>query len=224
MRFNSLCGLLAIVMASASAAFAAPVPWSNANGSAISFDWSNGHSDDGLFGSPALVGDKFVFFPSAFKAASANGTGHQLSDRLQFTLLIKPNYILQQIVLNEEGNYSILGAGAVHVSGGLWAKNLSGPGLINAQLNAPGMPTFVPPNDPSAPWSATTSVLPTGWTEVEVVFNNILQAITSGGSVSDIEKTVIEASIVTTLIPEPGSLGLLLGGAALLLRRRGNTR
>ena len=59
--------MVGLVSLGALSASAATVPWSQPSGSTASFDYSNGQSDNGLFGSPTVAGTTFIFTPSNFK-------------------------------------------------------------------------------------------------------------------------------------------------------------
>ncbi|MDW8263643.1 MAG: hypothetical protein RMJ35_14030, partial [Phycisphaerales bacterium] len=81
----------AAVLGLAVAANALPVPWSNPSGTVPGlFSWSNGQSDNGLFGSPIVSGTSFTFFPTNFRAVSSNGVAQTTSDRLSFQIDVAP--------------------------------------------------------------------------------------------------------------------------------------
>lgn len=217
----AVCALTLIGLVSGGAS-ASNIPWSNPSGSTDDFFWFNGRTDNGLFGSPTVVGNSFVFFPSNFKAESTNGVADQISDRLAFTLVMKPLVELVGVVMSEAGDYSILGIGTVNAQGGLFVRNLDGPGLVGAPMTTnPVMPHSALASDAGL-WNGTASAfVPPGWTMVEVVFNNVLQATSEPGTAASIEKKVAEPMMLTLVIPEPASAGmLLLGAGALLIRRR----
>jgi hypothetical protein len=218
---TAVVALMGIILLAGHAS-AAEIPWSNPSGSTDDFFWSNGRTDNGLFGSPTVVGNSFVFFPSNFIATSSNGVAGQISDRLAFTLIMKPDVELIAVTMNEAGSYSITGVGTVNAQGGLFVKNLGGAGTVNAtMISTPSMPHSTE-SQAAGLWNGTANaVVPQGWTQVEVVFNNILQATTGERSAAAIEKLTAEPIVVTFVIPEPATASLLLlavGG--LLVRRR----
>jgi hypothetical protein len=195
---------------------AATVPWSSPSGSTAFFDYSNGQSDKGLFGSPTVVGNTFIFFPSNFQAQAANGQASITSDRLSFTLMAKPGVQIQGITISEAGDYSILGSGTVSATGALFATNLNQFGIQSDTLHT--TPTFPQGTDSflTGLWSGYSSVtLPNGWTKVQVVANNI----------PEIDKKVVGADVVIgVIIPEPTTISLFgIGGAMWLLRRSRKT-
>ncbi len=205
---------LGVVAAAGSAS--AFVPWSNPNGNGSFFSWSNGGSDNGLFGSPILVnGDSFVFFPSNFRAQSSNGVAAQTSDRLSFTLEAFQGFEFSQITITEIGDYGVLGGGTVAANMALFTTDLN-----NGRI-ATDNQTFTA-NSGLSNWNLTAQTTLTGppaWTKIQVVLNNNLLAISRDGGLSFIEKKVTRGIIIT--VPTPGAMALLgLGGLVATRRRR----
>jgi len=168
-----------------------------------------------------VVQDSLVFFPSSFKAESENGASAQSSDRLEFTIYAKPGLMVQEVRISEWGNYSITGSGSVNVIGALDVKNL----LTNAQASAamvttPAMPLVASSNTSGVWEGSAATILPSGWTEIHVVFDSTLATTSGGSSASSIHKSGTDALVVTVAIPEPSCAALLIGSGALLLRRR----
>ena len=92
--------------------------WSNQNGTATHFDWSNGGSNNGLFGDPTLVGgNSFVFTPADFRAESFDGVSDSVSDRMEVELTAHPEWKFTEIRITEGGDYGILIDGSVSVGG-----------------------------------------------------------------------------------------------------------
>lgn len=194
------------------------VPWSNPNGSGSFFNWSNGGSDNGLFGSPTLVGDNFVFFPSNFRAQSPNGSPI-VSDRLQFELEAFVGSEFSNITIQEIGDYGNLGGGG----GNLVQANMA---LFTTDLNqfrvVQDNQTFTAPAG-LGNWNLSASTALDGsvqkWTKIRVVLNNNLIAISGANGVTFIEKKVTGGIIIR--VPTPGSLALLgIGGLVAVRRRR----
>jgi hypothetical protein len=215
--------MVGVVALGALSAWAAPVPWSDPSGSTPFFDYSNGESDHGLFGSPTIVGNTFFFTPSNFQAQSSNGSAAVTTDRLSFTLMAKPGLPIEAINIGESGDYSILGSGAVSATGALFATNLSQFALQSDTLHTTPIFPVTTNSFTSGLWSGYSSVtLPNGWTKVQVVMNNNLQTQAGANSSSTIEKKV---QFVSVVVPEPGTIGLItLSGALVLLRRSRKTK
>lgn len=209
--------LIAGVLAVAGSANAF-VPWSNPNGTGSFFNWSNGGSDNGLFGSPTLVaGTQFVFFPSNFRAQSPGGSPI-VSDRLQFELDAFEGFEFSNITIQEIGDYGNVGGNG----GNLVQANMA---LFTTDLNqfrvAQDNQTFTAPAG-LGNWNLSASTALDGsvrkWTKIRVVLNNNLIAISGANGVTFIEKKVTGGIIIT--VPTPGSLALMGVGGLVAVRRR----
>lgn len=209
-----------------SVAQAAPIPWSNPSGVVPGvFSWSNGESDNGLFGSPTVAGNTFTFIPSNFRATASNGGAQTTTDRLSFTLDVAPGLFFDKIRVQEFGDYSILNGGSVTAEAFLFVINLNNP-------VGPGSPnTSQMPTTPSFPlstagnanglWSGdvTANLLANGWTRVQVVLNNTLQASAAVGGTAVIEKK-FGGITITVDVPEPATAGVIASGLGMLMLRR----
>lgn len=196
------------------------VPWSNASGSASYFDWSGGGSDTGLFGSPVLVGgDTFVFFPSAFRADSVGGVAGSAYDRLEFEVQAHAGFSFTDIRINEFGDYGIIGTGQVSAGGTLFVTDLATFNVATDNLLT----------DPASPitsgignWSGTAGVniAAQNSTNLRIVLNNNLFAITDGNSVAWIEKKVFGSAVGIQIVPTPATIALIGAGVLVAGRRR----
>lgn len=221
MRHTKLAALLiAAVFSIASTQSASAVLWTNSAGSTPLFSWSNGGSDNGLFGDPVVVGTQFIFSPVNFRAISSNGVAQTTADRLFVTIDIAPGNSLVAVNFSELGDYSILGTGTVQAAGFLFVTDLTS-GNVSSDVMTTN-PVFPLSTTTSAfgLWSGVMSVpLPNGATRVTIIINNILQAISGANSTAYIEKK--NAGLVLDIIvPEPASLSMLAFGGLLLGRRR----
>jgi hypothetical protein len=223
--------MFAAVAALGVSSFAFAAPWVPTNGVAPggAFSYSGGGDDNGLFGSPIVVPDGFVFTPVNFKAISSNGVAQTTTDKLFVTIDAAPGSELDKILINEAGDYSILGNGSgsnsVRASGAMFVTILdadwTGPRTL------PGAQLLV---NPAMPVSSATSAagnwdgmmmidIPAGVQSVRLVMNNILQATSSPGGTSIIDKKA-QGIDITVIIPEPASFATILGGSLMALRRR----
>lgn len=197
------------------------VSWTNPSGSTLYFDWSEGGSDSGLYGSPALIGDStFLFYPSGFRAQASNGDIDIIGDTLSFVLQMKNPYALTGIRIVEYGDYALLGNGSsVSASGQLQLDNLisGGPALTGAIFTDPAFPI----TEGSGEWQGQAWLTGLFDNEVRISVTNELIAISSAGSSAIIEKKITGSAIaIQVVIPEPATLALLGFGALALLRRK----
>lgn len=221
-----------VVLLAASTLNASPISWAQPSGSTNTYTYSNGNTDHQLF-VPAGPGDQpvatdngIVFTPTDFKAeAVGNGTfgAAATSDTVRFQLAVKPGHQLDEFTVHEVGDYSILGPGAVQVSGTLVLANLDTGEELHATLvpDPSGLTNGVTSGADS--WTADTDILvPTGWTNVQVVLDDILHAVASPGGDATIEKKFVGPGVTITVIaPEPTSIALLaLASIGLLGRSR----
>lgn len=213
-----------VVMAGSASAF---IPWSNPNGFAANFNWSGGGSDNGLFGSPTVSGNTFVFTPSAFRAEStaANGNGfHFQDDRLEFTLEMNAGFKFDGIRIREFGDYGVFGADSyVGVTGTLFVYDLDGVNIYQDDLViTPGTPILSGFGAWSGSAEVDTSTVAPAISRVRIVLdNNIFAFSVAGQGGSFIEKKFVDAGIRIDIIPAPGALALMgLGGLVATRRRR----
>jgi hypothetical protein len=211
------------------------VVWSTPNGSNANFNYNNGHTFNGLFvaprQSPIVTPTGLIFFPSNFIASAANGTAEVTDDTLEFELHVAPGKALTQFIVNEFGDYSILGAGpntAVKAYGGLFLINMDdpiAPPMIATLTTIPAALSTTPgATSGQGAWSGNETIIniPRGWTNIQVILNNELHAGSDPGTSSFIQKKVGQVGLeIILVIPEPGTLSLALVGAAGLLIRRG---
>jgi hypothetical protein len=232
---RTMCAVAALAICVAwSSSAQAFIFWTNQNGSGAGFDWMGGGSDNGLFGSPTLIGgNTLVFFPSNFRADSLNGSPATTADRLEVTIIAQTSQLISGIQISEFGDYAINGGGEVSVTGTMFITDLINPGpfpgfprLVSGDLaSTPGSP-IQSAGTVSGSWTAQVGIdlTSTGgpdWTMIKIVLNNNLFALSNAGGSSFIEKKVVGTGIAITIVPTPGATALLgLGGLFAIRRRR----
>jgi hypothetical protein len=214
----------AATLAALTGTASAVVPWAQPSGTVPGvFSWSNGQTDNGLYGSPIVTGNSFTFFPNNFRAVANSGGSQTTTDRISFTLDVAPGNFFESFRVAETGDYSITNGGTVDSRALLNVANANGPG--QASGNAVGSPAFplsvIQPDSQSSFWNTATTlqVLPNGWTRVNVTLDGAVEANSPASGTAQIEKKVGGVTI-TVNIPEPATAGLASLAAAVLLRRR----
>jgi len=195
----------------------ATVMWTDPNGSAGLFDWANGGSDTGLFGDPTIVGNTLTFAPSNFKAEAANGEMVEVWDTLHFDIIVHPGSVITGIIIEELGDYSILGSGMVDVFSTVTVTNLDDPNVI--YTNELTVNPLMPVDIGDGIWTAIGGIDNIEVTHIRVSLENGLLALADYGSIAMIEKKVVGDSIAITIIPEPATI-VILGLGGFLLRKR----
>ncbi len=144
----------------------AAVSWTSPSGSSTTIDYAGGQTSNGLFtdSSPFVMDDKFLFFPAGF-SANSDTTGH-VEDVLSFIVTSKPGKSLKSISTGLSGDWSLLGSGAVDITGVLKITNLSTSSVLTQNLTfSPSMPTA----DQGGLFNGTGLInLPNGWTNAKV--------------------------------------------------------
>lgn len=219
-------GACAVVVMAFTPLADASVMWSNDSGVAMNFTWANGGSDNGLYGDPTLVGGStLVFFPTAFRAESVDGVNSSVTDRLFVDIFAKAGQMITDIVISETGDYGVVGSASINLSAIVNVTDLLDPLRTDSAflVTTPSMPTASGTGNWDAFGSLSFSVTPgQEWTHIRLELTNTLEAFSAAGSSSFIEKKVAGTGIQVTIIPAPGSGGvLLLAGLALARRRRG---
>jgi hypothetical protein len=220
--------LIVVITLLSGAAAAAPIPWTNPCGSVPGvFSWSNGQSDNGLFGSPIVNGTSFTFFPNNFRATTSNGSAITTTDRLSVTLEVAPGtFPFAGVQTAELGDYSITNGGHVSADAFLFLTNLDIP--VNPPMNPiTSMASFdrnlLPTGNESGLWNLqifqNLRFGANGFNRMQLVLDNVLQSIGGANGTAQIEKKV-QGVTITILIPEPSTAAALLLTAPLLRRRR----
>ncbi|MCB9845001.1 MAG: hypothetical protein H6811_03305 [Phycisphaeraceae bacterium] len=206
-----------------SAAFA--TPWNNPNGSGNFFTWQNGGTDNGLFGSPQLIGgNTFLFSPIGFIASADDGATDTKSDRLYFDLHASAGFSISAIQIIEVGTYTVdSGGSSADVNGALSVDDLDSGGTRSE--GAPVQYSPVPPYGfGTGPYQGSVLAdLSAGqpWTNVHVEFTTNLIAISVPGSSATITLDVTGSQVAINIVPAPaGAAAMGLGLLAMGRRRR----
>jgi len=195
----------------------ANIMWDNSSGSATLFDWANGQSVNGFYGSPEVVGgDTFVFTPSNFYAQSLDGLANTASDTLEFELIAHSGFNFSQIAISAYGDYFILGTGEVSATGSLSVQNLDTHALLYDRFTTS---TITSGQDT---WSAAAqlSIDDEGWKHLKVSLDTRLFAWADLGSAAFIQEKVLGDQIAVQIIPEPATVATLALGLLLVSRKK----
>jgi hypothetical protein len=199
---------------------------------------SSGTDTVPLYGPPELFAVGLDFDPTSLVAMATGGAQDVTDGQLNFTIDSDPLVAITGISVFEAGDYSLSGAGtmATGVSAGVTLRasvtQINGVDVAPISL-APvnGSVSFNLASNAAvlSPWSLGVSLnvagqLPEGQhaTQVEVVIDNLLLALSETSSTAFIAKKDFKVTTETTVIPEPSTLALLLGavGAIAATRRR----
>lgn len=217
----SLCALLAMAGMPQSAA-AAVIDC----GPTLCFQYDELQAGAAAFGLPVRVGDSMQFMPPALLAASANGvatpavTTAFVFDRV-YTL---DGSNLVEIRAFEEGDYEIIGGGAVSLTLGLVAQS----NLSPEQVAASGVFNATGDSGVAKVWDAVAVVNPKAGfvgpaTDLRLTIENVMQASTSSfGELAWIQKKFVVTAVgvePAAEVPLPGTLGLFSAGLAFCAMR-----
>ena len=115
MRVFAAVSLLALALAPA--ASAVPINYGDFVGVNVTYlqvteQTLSAGDPDGLFGSPTAFGDQLDFNPVGFSANASGAGGLDITDaQLTFGIDAKPNRTIENIILTETGDYTLLGSG-----------------------------------------------------------------------------------------------------------------
>jgi hypothetical protein len=226
-------GILAVLACAGAAS--AQIPWGGgmASGNGSFFSWANGQNQTNLFGTPTLVGDTFFFTPIAFVANATNGATVAVTDTFEVDLFVNAGFKFDAIQISEFGDYAItntgtpVGLSSVDADGLLRVDEIGGLGRSDQQsLAFPALPVSSAAAT-SGLWQGdgmsnlTLLEGSTPFTQIHLKVTNDLIAISGGqGQVAEIRKTVFGGMMAVTIVPTPGTLGLLGAAGFLAARRR----
>ena len=195
-----------------------------------------------LFGAPEISGNLLDFDPQGFFAETANGGADIIDSQLNFEICAKANKTINNVKLNEAGDFVLQGAGtggtfvSVSAPTTITIKEVDGVPIapfIDIVTNMDFVPVSVPDGFYDLPtfgpvngqqWSGSLMVDITqeliaqnvpfnfGATKVELFLNNSLTAISETGTIARIAKKDFSGFTITTNIPEPTTCSMALLG------------
>lgn len=199
-----------------------------------------------LFGTPTVTDDSLTFSPMNFAAYAAGAGGYDLTDgTLAMTIRAIGDNRVEKIRFAEWGDYTLGGSSNgtadtnVAVAAAMFIRitEIDGVGVQPITLTAnltfdpsDGVYNLVDDRGTAVIWNGsveldiTAAILEAGRvgkaTCVDFSMDNTLMAFSEAGTVAHIKKKQMEGVSITTIVPEPATMGLLALGALLAARRR----
>jgi len=201
-----------------------------------------------LFGAPDVVGNTLDFDPLSFASSASSSTGTSeisvVDGLLDFTVMSNENnYDITNLVFYESGDYALVGLGnaqanakveadvdysVTHVNGTVLSEALLGSGAIVFTPDGGDYDLGISNN--FGIWTGTLNLDVRGLldaegvagaaTKINVSVDNILSTDASDGGSAFIAKKDFGVTVLGEVVPEPGSLSLILLGLLPCLRRR----
>ncbi len=238
MKFNGMILAAGLAVIGGVSVAQAAVPWAQPSGSNSQISYENGESDNGLFGSPVVIGDTFFFIANAnFEATSFNGVPQTTTDTLRVRVHAQPGRSFTQVIFSSSGDYTVFGAGAsTNVTGQLTVNDLATPRTqtdsFHTSVSATqGSATSMPVNGNNTlpelgTWSGFSLIdfLAFGnpaVTDIDLIFTNTLIAISNGTQTAVIATLPqTQGSFSLRIVPAPSSGVAALLGLGMMARRR----
>lgn len=201
------------------------------------FDVIYDDSKLGLFGTLDLNGNNLLFTPNEFKVESLNGNGLAIesSTANDIRIVAKNDFTFGSILLQEYGDYFLMGEGQVSVGGQLRVFDPANPSATQTTSRISVLPlTSLTINDGlTHDWVASAFIdnaTPTllngsaSWLssagEIVLTIENIMTAFTQSGTgpqAAFIEKKFAGVGLtITSPVPEPDAWGSLSAGIFVL--------
>ncbi len=249
-RAKTLLVLMAACLATGAVAQAAPIYYGDQTAVSVIYrQVTEDSSTDAtpLFGEPSVSGDSLNFSPPSFGANASNGSIDLTDGTLITTIESKPGNNrsgIEEIRFSERGDYTLAGNGTAStyttVTCSLFVRiTETTAGSISPIVGTFYM-TFTPsdgsyylPDDPGIGviWQGSVVVDVDAMLadagragekalKVDLSLDNTLVAVSEAGTLAYIKKKQAEGITITTVVPEPTAMGLLLLGSLLLRRRR----
>ncbi len=247
----ALCALgVAVVCLVGGPAQAAFINYGDHHGSTVSFlDVTEASVTDPppLFGPPTVSVDTLSFTPQGFGAFGMGGAVDLTDGQLTTTLAAKPGQWITEILITENGDFSLAGTGTsmtyveIDLMAILRVTEVNGSPItpVLAAVSIDVLPAATPDGKFTLPdfpgltqsWSgqATFNVdsflaskgISGHATRIDLTFDNTLFAASEAGTAALIMKKMVD--ITPTTVPEPGGL-VLLGMASLMIGLRPRRR
>jgi hypothetical protein len=198
-----------------------------------------------LFGSPTLSGDSLIFSHMSFSSSANNGASDITDGKLDTTIEAKdnPGFYIDQIRFREFGDTTLAGTGSSatrsSVAGNIYVTvldvdqgSLPFPEVITIPMAASegGAWTLAGGQLTGHQWNGTLDLNLSGILQerginaharlICLTLENTLTTSSEIGTSAFIAKKLEGLSVTPMLVPEPGSLSLLLLGGLLFRRRR----
>jgi uncharacterized protein (TIGR03382 family) len=196
--------------------------------------WDGGGSDNGLFGSPRVVSDTFLFIANQNFEAESFGDGSTpsnvtVTDTMRVHVHALNGNGFTEVLFHSSGDYTLFGAGStVDINGHMTVNDLNSAGTFTDPFHTLSDHNGAFPqagNDAAAvldTWQGHSLItFATPLTDIELIFQNSLVAITIPGShavIATLPDT--QGSFSLTLVPTPGTMVAGLLGLGLMSRRR----
>jgi len=196
-----------------------------------------------LYGTPSVAGDALMFNPPAFGASANGADGIDITDGT-LTAVVKSldDYRIEKLKFEEKGDYTLFGNGtqataaAVNAALVVNVTEIEGvsvnPITLHANLTfspSDGTYNLVDDGGIAVLWNGSIMVNVDQMiaaagrsgqaTMLDFSIDNVLTASSEAGTAASIQKKDVAGFSVTTYIPEPATLTLLLV-SGLFLRRR----
>ncbi len=192
-----------------------------------------------LFGAPTISSNQLDFDPAGFSAAATDGASDITDGQLNFTLMATPGSSIDAILIDESGDYSLLGSGTsitqvvyglslasvtvTEINGtAITPVDLAGASIFATRNLEDHGPTAVNPWSLALLYDVNAALLGAGFsssdraTKIELVIDDSLFAISEDNSIA----LVTKKDFTIDVVPEPGSLALVGLGGLLFARRR----
>jgi hypothetical protein len=242
-----LFGFMAAALVVAGSAQSLTIGYADCDGAGGTVTYTNiseSSADAPLFNAPYCAGNVLDFNPTGFEALQVGAGGNSIDGQLNFSVVADSGHYVDTILLNEFGDYTLLGNDS-----GIWANATMTVSLEIVELNQGNLTSGIPslvnqqtsvqfevPVDisPAGTWSLSASydlnqiLLDAGeepgaqTKQVNIVLDNTLSGWAGSSDYERITKKSMGVLAVTAAIPEPTAAFLFSMGLLTLAARRKN--